>query len=182
MTKSKSVNNIHISQDYLLDCVENNIIMGEATWLTTEEIQLLEGEHMKYDPSDLPQFQKCLDEAVSIVFGRQAYVEGIRFLMDNILVTFSCNETEDSLLLPYECVTATTNSIVDSIHRLQTEREPEIAKREEMQKVYEEKHDRDIYERLRRKFERSIKVTSFILWFLFVSLFFPGFPWLNTGI
>jgi hypothetical protein len=69
-------------------------------------------------------------------------------------VTISVNEHEDSLLLPYECVTGDTNFIVECIHQIQTDKEKEIQKRENIRKEYEEKHERDIYERLRKKFEK----------------------------
>ncbi len=109
---------------------------------------------MNYDPSELPKFQACLDEAMSIVFGRATDVTGIRFMKNDIAVTITFNETEDVILLPYDCITGTTSHIVECIHQVQTERQKEIEKKEELRKRYEEKYERDIYERLRKKFEK----------------------------
>jgi len=155
MSKHKDVNEIQVNWDFVLASPYKGIMMGEADWLTNEELQLLEGEsNMNYDVSGLPQFQAHLDEAVSIVFGRVASVTGVRFLMNNILVSFHFNEVDDSFLLPYECITRTAPFIVECIHQVITAKEEEIQKREKLREEYDEKHERDIYEHLRKKFEK----------------------------
>ena len=162
MSKRKVVNNIHISKDLLLDCLENNIIMGEAQWLTNEESQLLERKYNMSTPSDGPDylvaFQNRLDIAVMECFGKRSYPTGIRFTESGILVTIAVDsekEVFDTILLPLDIPHVTLVTVlVDVINGILFERATQERKRADRQKQVEEENERDIYERLRKKFEK----------------------------
>jgi len=155
MSKSKAVNNIQVNWDFVLASADNNIMMGEATWLTPEETLLLEGDYMQNYPSQLPSFQDNLDAAVASYYGKNAFVSGLRFAKTSIIANVIINEDLiETLYLPYSCVGESAGSIVQVICDLLASREEAYDKKHLDREKTREKEERDLYYHLRRKFEK----------------------------
>lgn len=149
MSKQKPVNNIQVNWDFVVASPDDGIIMGEAIWLTPEEIQKTKGTPMTAN-ANLPIFQYNLDVAIGRCFhARNSWVAGLRFSADGIHVNIHVNDdVDDNIVLPYDAVNMSTDYLQEVIIGILNARNPKPKEEPE------DEDERSIYERLRRKFEK----------------------------